>query len=334
METTILMLATLLAAPGAASDHGERQMKRMLGKARLMQARQFVMTQARPLDRALYQLQFEGGSAEAVLAELRAYQNPDGGFGKALEPDLRAPESSVLATLQAFHVFRALAAPSDHPAVKRALDYLAATFADGAATWRIIPRTAGSHPHAPWWAQETLDKTFGGGRIIPRAEVLAYLWTFAPSSFPLDRRLAVTRALVSDLESASGPDLAAGLEGCARLYECNGLPAEVRQRLHARLVALIPVTVEQDPAKWPQYCLKPLWLARTPESPFAGLLAESIARNLDYEIEQQAADGSWRPNWSWYGSYPETWPAAEREWSGALTVRTLETLRAFGRLER
>ncbi len=35
--------------------------------------------------------------AERVLAVLRTHQNPDGGFGGALEPDLRAPDSHPLA---------------------------------------------------------------------------------------------------------------------------------------------------------------------------------------------------------------------------------------------
>jgi len=327
----ILVLSVLLVASVAATDHGKREEK-MLSSERAAQARQFIMSQARPLDRALYQLQFEGGSPEAVLAELEAYQNPDGGFGKALEPDLRAPESSVVATLQAFRVFLTLKTPPDHPMVRQALAFLAASFDDSTATWRIVPPTTDAHPHAPWWNQTTLDKVFGGGRINPRAEVLANLWAFAPSPFPLDRRLAVTRDLLSALESAAPPEAVGGIEGGARLYESHALPAELQDRLYASLVRLIPATVEQDPAKWPQYCLKPLWLVRTPQSPFAPLLAESVERNLDYEIEHQSADGSWRPHWSWQGSYPETWPVAEREWSGALTVQTLETLRAFGRL--
>jgi hypothetical protein len=62
-------------------------------------------------------------------------------------------------------------------------------------------------------------------------------------------------------------------------------------------------------------------------------LEGSVARNLDFEIEHQSPDGSWRPNWTWYGTYAETWPIAEQEWSGVLTLQTLQTLRAFVRLE-
>jgi hypothetical protein len=36
-----------------------------------------------------------------VLNAVRAYCNPDGGFGHALEPDVRAPQSEPTATLRA-----------------------------------------------------------------------------------------------------------------------------------------------------------------------------------------------------------------------------------------
>ena len=40
----------------------------------------------------------------AVLATLRAYRNRDGGFGHALEPDVRAPESEPASTLHGLEV--------------------------------------------------------------------------------------------------------------------------------------------------------------------------------------------------------------------------------------
>ena len=50
---------------------------------------------ARAIDVAMYNLYFRNGDASAVLAELAKYQNEDGGFGNAIEPDLRLPESTA-----------------------------------------------------------------------------------------------------------------------------------------------------------------------------------------------------------------------------------------------
>ena len=52
-------------------------------------ARRFLESEARLLERRI----FEGGD---VTAALQAYKNPDGGFGEALEPDLRTPDSQPI----------------------------------------------------------------------------------------------------------------------------------------------------------------------------------------------------------------------------------------------
>ena len=61
-------------------------------------AKNFIQTQGRPLEQALFKLEFENGSVDDVLIQLGEYQNPDGGFGNALEPDVRTPTSSALRT--------------------------------------------------------------------------------------------------------------------------------------------------------------------------------------------------------------------------------------------
>ena len=54
--------------------------------------------------------------------------------------------------------------------------------------------------------------------------------------------------------------------------------------------------------------------------------------NLDYEIDRQAADGSWRPNWSWAEQDAEAWATAAREWAGVIAASTLSSLKAYGHL--
>nr|HMN27151.1 hypothetical protein [Caldilineaceae bacterium] len=59
-------------------------------------AQRYLSQFGRPLDQERFHLFFAGGSAQAVLAELAKFQNEDGGFGHALEPDMRAAASSAL----------------------------------------------------------------------------------------------------------------------------------------------------------------------------------------------------------------------------------------------
>ncbi len=50
-------------------------------------AKNYLYTYGRPLDQRRFEYHFEGGSQAAVLEALTAFQNGDGGFGKALEPE-------------------------------------------------------------------------------------------------------------------------------------------------------------------------------------------------------------------------------------------------------
>jgi hypothetical protein len=51
------------------------------------------------VDRHRYALWFKDGRVEPIIDALRGYRNPDGGFGHALEPDLRCPASQPAPTL-------------------------------------------------------------------------------------------------------------------------------------------------------------------------------------------------------------------------------------------
>ncbi|MFA6693930.1 MAG: hypothetical protein WCS44_03750, partial [Bacillota bacterium] len=63
-----------------------------------LKARNFVYRNARPLDLALWKYHFEAGGSDAVVEALSHYQNLDGGFGHALEPDCWNPNSSPIQT--------------------------------------------------------------------------------------------------------------------------------------------------------------------------------------------------------------------------------------------
>ena len=61
-------------------------------------AKRFITDTARPLELAEYRCIFEGGPRRAVAEELKRFQNPDGGFGNALEPDNWNPGSTPITT--------------------------------------------------------------------------------------------------------------------------------------------------------------------------------------------------------------------------------------------
>ena len=160
-------------------------------------ARSFIRSNARPLDRRLFEYHFESGPASAVMDELARFQNADMGFGNALEPDFRLPLSSPMATTVAFLHLRELGATDADDLVKRVIRYFLDTYDEQGQTWHRTPREINDYPHAPWWRhpeEEGAEDPFGWGN--PNCEIIGYLYEYQ-SLVPDDFLAKVTR-LASD----------------------------------------------------------------------------------------------------------------------------------------
>lgn len=109
----------------------------------------FAATHGRVLDRRRLHHALEGGDSGGVLAALDGYRNADGGYGWALELDLRSPESQPGAALHAFEII-AETAPRTTPRAVEFCDWLAEhTIADKGLPFALpITDPAGC---APWW---------------------------------------------------------------------------------------------------------------------------------------------------------------------------------------
>ena len=83
----------------------------------------FLISQARLLERRLFAASFLGASATGVVDALRGYQNDDGGFGHALEPDKRCPASLPIDVETAFGALASVGAV-DRAMVTRACAHL------------------------------------------------------------------------------------------------------------------------------------------------------------------------------------------------------------------
>ncbi len=295
-------------------------------------ARSFILTSARPLDQALFRMRFEDGPVEDVLAELAAFQNPDGGFGNGLESDLRLPASSVIATTVAMQTIRRLKLPGIHPMVDAAVNYLARSFDPGRGTWPGVPSDVNRYPHAPWWEYDAARQASMAESLVnPSVEVVGYLTAYPDHVGRNFLENATAQALLN-INRLPDP---MGMHDFLCYQRLAGeLSGTRRQRIIDRLNKAILEVVCLEPNEWAGYVAQPLFLAGSPDSPFASLIADGLQANLDFRIENQNQDGSWSPNWSWYGMFPEAWAQAEQEWKGKLTLTTLECLRNFGRLEK
>ena len=282
--------------------------------ASLDAARQFLLAEGRLLERRIAEVVLDGADAAAALNALRAYRNADGGFGQALEPDIRASASQPLCVETAFKVMEALGAV-DLASVLGACDYLGAL---GPGVGCLTADGLRAPRAAHWGTQATepsLNPTAGlvarlwrWGVAHPwREEATAFCWSALECGLPLE---AHSFGEVLDfLEAVDDRDRA---EGWAT-------------RLGPAVASLSPFHL--DPGS-EEYGLNPLHFAPGPASRWGQLFdPEVLDRHLDALVTAQQDDGGWPISWETVG------PAARQEWRGVETVRALRTLAAYGRLE-
>ena len=290
----------------------------MRTKPDLSAATAFVWRTARLLDRFRFAHLFVGGERDPVLAALRVYQNPDGGFGNALEPDFRGPVSQPVTVASALEILDGVDA-FDDPLVWRALDYLPTVTAPDGGLPFVLPSVR-DYPRAPWWEPQGRDPP---GSLFPTAAIAALLhkrgfdhpWLVGAIGFCWRRIEAVgrtdpyeVRAVLPFLDHA--PDRPRAEEAFSRVG-----PKVFEQGL----VAL-------DPGASGEVHM-PLDFAPYPESLARGLFEDGVIElHLDALAADQEEDGGWTFNW------PEWNPATTLEWRGFVTVRALSILRAYGRL--
>jgi len=294
-------------------------------------ARRFVEAHGRPLEIARLCFHFDGAPADQVLDELVTFQNADGGFGHALEPDCRIPESSALATSVAFQILREIDATTPNDMISAAMAYLLHTLDYTLLTWRIVPPAISSIPQAPWWNEEAHPSRPATFVLNPTAELVGYLYTFR-EQVPQATLSLLTDCVLSAVEGSNSM-IMHDLLCCKRLTETERLEPTARNRLLSSLFRLLDKTVCRVPAQWSQYTLRPIQVAEDPGSPFAAALQDIIPQNLDYEVAAQQADGSWAPHWCWGDLHPQAWEKARLEWAGVLVVEKLVALKKYGRIQ-
>lgn len=281
---------------------------------------EFIASHARLLDRRRMELAVGAGDADAALAVLAGYRNPDGGFGWALEPDLRAPASQPVAALHAFEVFEEVA-PLTSPLAADLLDWLDAIALPEGALPFALPGGA-SAGSAPMWASADTES--------PSLHMTAVVLSIAHRVARHDPAVAahpwLQRATVwarGEIAALDGPTHAIEFRYVLQLLDALDARDEL-DRLGAHLPADGTVAV---PGGKPDEAMRPLDFSPEPNRPLRDLLdPETIEADLDRLQAEQHDDGGWDVDWTHWS------PAGGLEWRGWATVRAVRILRANGRL--
>ncbi len=296
-------------------------------------AKSYIFEQGRELDQRLFEFYFEKGTIEKVIEALSVYQNEDGGFGQALEPDLRSPLSTVYTTSQGLFILREIGANSEESIVKKANQYILDNYDEQHFIWPIIPLEALESPHAGHW-DSIIEKEFDDFFINMRAGLAGHLWHYnnlIPDGF-VEK---ITQEVIKTFSETPDEKLSwiFDLWSYLGLMNTKGLPKNYQEIILKKLQRVIPLHIEKEPEKWTIMSVSPLNMAPTPNSLMASVIdPELIQANLDHDIDQQLTDVTWALDWSWEQDHPEAWKIAEKEWKAHLAIGKLRTLKAYGRL--
>ncbi len=276
-------------------------------------AEEFIWQNARLIERRLFDFHFRSGSSQAVLSALRAYQNEDGGFGHALEPDIRCPDSQPVPTQHALEILDVVG--FDELMVQRLCDFLLSiTTAEGGVPF-VLP-SARNYPHAPWW--QTDDNP--PASLNPTASLCGLLHKHAVHHAWLDRATAYCWEKIPGISPTDQHELGCVLGFLQYVPQRERAEKEMKRLsehlLSSGLVAAVGTA---------GYVRKALDWAPFPDDPLRVHFSEQAIRaNLEEIVAGQQADGGWGITWT-----PVS-PGCEMEWRGWVTVGALRVLQANG----
>jgi hypothetical protein len=293
----------------------------------LFSAEHFVWLTARVLEQRLFAYHFLNGGPDPVETALDAYRNTDGGYGHALEPDLRGPVSQPLHTGHALRVLDAVGRCGGQR-VERVCRYLTSVSTPDGALPAVTPAQRG-YPTAPFMPvvdapPSELLTTGPVVGLLHRNEVW-HAWLFRATDFCWQA--------VESLQ-ASHPD---EIQAALTFLDC--VPDRPRAQATAdrlgrlvreqRLAALDPSDLDAFPAS-PGYDPGehhfPHDYAKTPDSlARAWFTDDEMSRSLDFLTAEQQKDGGWpvrRRRWA---------PTTALEARPMVTIEALRILRAYGR---
>ncbi|MFI9427811.1 hypothetical protein ACIG54_30115 [Streptomyces achromogenes] len=293
----------------------------------LFRAEQFIWLTARVLEQRLFAYHFLHGCPQAVEAALDAYRNEDGGYGHALEPDLRGPVSQPLHTARALRVLDALERCGGQR-VERVCRYLTSVSTPDGALPAVHPGQRG-YPTAPFLTvvdnpPSELLTTGPVVGLLHRNEVW-HAWLFRATDYCWQAVESLEKSHPYEVQAAvafldSAPDRPRAQAAADRLGHL------VREQ---RLAALDPDRLDASPVAAgyaPGEHHFPHDFARSPDSlARAWFTDDEMARSLDHLAAGQQEDGGWPVTWRQWA------PAPTLEARPMVTIEALRTLRAYGR---
>ena len=296
-------------------------------------AKKFILKNSRPLDIARWNYLFEDGSKEDVIKVLKTYQNDDGGFANALEPDCWNINSTPLQTWVATQIIKEInLEDKTHPIIKGILDYLSSKDEFDGHRWHGLNTvvTNDDYPHAPWWSyKQKQELTYN-----PTASIIGFILKYAEKDTAIYRSACELSKEAYNYFKKNFPLESMHESACfVELYhymeECSIFNLFDMEEFKKLLQKQIKQVITYDTKIWStDYICKPSLFINSKSSDF--YLENKDICDFEYEfiLKTQNEDGSWGVTWDW-NDYPEQWAISKNWWQSDIIIKNIKYIREF-----
>lgn len=293
-------------------------------------AERFIYRNARPLDFVLWKYHFENGSRNDVLRALSAYQNPDGGFAYAVEPDCWNVNSNPIATWAATGILNRIGfSDKSHPIIEGILTYLDSgkDFSDG--KWHNVVRSNNDYPHAVWWSCEQAD---GLPDDNPTVALAGFALKHADKNGGLYKKAGeIVQSSVKRFITDPVTEMHT-LRCYMELYEyCVSAQTDLvdLKAFRTALFGAIKRTICGDAEKWiAEYVCKPSVFFDQSKLLFEIVDRSLLEKEAESIVASQQSDGAFPVTWQWYNDYKE-FEISKLWWKSSIIIGNLLFLKAL-----
>lgn len=329
--TAALIGSAVMAAAGVAviiygrkkhKEEKERTSKLMNDRA----VREFIRSNARPVELAEYNYFFEKGSKKDIVNALLEFQNPDGGFGHALEADNWNPNSTPIATNDAIlKLNRADALDKDAQIVIDAARYLKSGdgFDPVKKKWYFALASNRDYPHAIWWVPE--EGSDGITDFNPTVSLATFLVCYSEDDGYYADIVKDAFDFLLKAEKMGSDDIKCYQHAYYMLVKTDHTDLVDLAAAKEAIVRLIDGAICRDISKYGrEYAATPsdffvgeAWDAFY-NSSFDGLIDGELNNLVNIQLE----DGGFDIYWQWYTDYPE-FEEARNMWRPRVSLERL-----------
>jgi hypothetical protein len=299
----------------------------------------YMKSNARPIEKALFEFTFENGPKERVLAELKRFQNEDGGFGHGIEPDFWLPLSSPMATWRAGQILVEIGADCNDELVQAMIDYLLNTFDKETGLWATVLPENNDYPHAPWWHWS--EGVQDNWEFNPTAELAAFLVFWSDEGSEAAELGWATMLKAVEHAMAKEKMDKHQINNYQRLVQLmvpfvgpfnEKMPYSL-QTVREHVENLAEQCMNKEVSTWKgSYLPLPIDFINHPQHALFEKYSSLVKANIELLLETMTDEGVWKITWEW-GSYPEQFKIAKEQWKGILAIKHYQLLQKFGYLK-